>query len=93
MTDTVSTAAAALAVKTADAYSAAAFGAEWPVAANMLLNRGYSEREAEAILRSKWTRWCREDYEGTAADLAAFLDDPKNNCSPAAVAELVRGTF
>jgi hypothetical protein len=76
--------AIALAARTEDAYSADAYtNGEWAKAAAMLLDRGYSEAEAEAILRSKWTRWARDaagTYEGTAADLAAVLDDPKNKC-------------
>lgn len=71
-----------LAARTADAYSADAFGAVgWTECAAMLIRRGYGDEEAEAILRSKWTRWARDScakrrqyghYRG--ADLAAYLD-------------------
>jgi hypothetical protein len=76
----VSLAAALLAEKTKDAYSAYAFEAdnEWSKAAQMLLDREYSEIEAERILRSKFTRWCRDSFsahdEGKAEYLAKFLD-------------------
>lgn len=69
--------AAALAEKTADAYSADAFGNSWVATCAMLLRRGYTEREAEAILRSKWTRWARDmgsKYEGNSKTLERFLD-------------------
>jgi hypothetical protein len=45
----------------------------------MLQSRGYTDKEVEGIMRSKWTRWAA-DYsdkphgQATADDLAAFLD-------------------
>lgn len=93
MTKTLSIAARHLAKATANAYSAAAFGDEWAKAADMLLGRGYTEREAEAILRSKHTRWCREDYEGSAAELARYIDRYPDQFSKAALAKLVKETF
>lgn len=85
-----------LAEKTKDAYSADAFGeAEWKKAAKMLLKRGYSPAQAEGILRSKWTRWCRDAYsdagEGKAKYLEQFLDEPKNNCTLEHVESLCNG--
>ena len=46
-----------------DAYSADAYRS-WPAVAQRLLDRGYTARQAEAIMRSKWTRWARDavDY-------------------------------
>ena len=52
-----------LAAKTSDAYSADAFGPiRWVQAAKMLLDYGLSEKQAEDVLRSKWTRWCRDHF-------------------------------
>lgn len=52
-----------LAARTANAYSADLFGpARWLEAAQMLLDYGLSEEQAEAVLRSKWTRWCRDNF-------------------------------
>jgi hypothetical protein len=70
---------AALAARTADAYSAEAFGTvEWERTAAMLADRQFTARQAEEILRSALTRWCRdhyaEDYEGKAEYLARYLD-------------------
>lgn len=86
--------AARLAEQTADAYSADAY-TSWRACAMLLLKRGYSEREAEAILRSKVTRWAGDASNKrygqiTARDLAAYLD---KHVTPAFVAELVAGTF
>ena len=76
--------AAALAERTSDAYSSNRYGESgWRGAAAMLLRRGFNERQAEAILRSKWTRWAADQagkrYGHTSgADLARFLDGMKN---------------
>lgn len=92
--------ASALAARTNDAYSFDAYGPDgWTNAAMMLLDRGYTEREAEAILRSKWTRWAGDvsptgsygAFNGT--DLAMFLDDRRNRCTAEAVSVLVAETF
>lgn len=66
----------------------------WPAVAQMLLNRGYSPVEAEAIMRSKWTRWAADQEMGlaTVKTLENFLDDPRNQCTRAAVRELVEYT-
>jgi hypothetical protein len=45
-----------LAEKTSGAYSYDRFK-NWDAVIQMLLNKGYSDREVEAIVRSKWTRW------------------------------------
>lgn len=97
--------AEALAEKTADAYSFDRF-ANWRSCARLLLARGYSEREAEAILRSKWMRWAGDMAEKTqygnhtSIDLAHFLDKRgarsmfKTDADLGKeVAELVAGTF
>ena len=74
---------AALATRTSDAYSAPAFGAdEWERTAAMLADRGFTARQAEEIMRSVLTRWCRDhyadDYEGKADYLARYLDEQAN---------------
>lgn len=84
-----------LAEKTKDTYSASSYRS-WTQCAFVLLDRGFTEREAEAILRSKWTRWARDwagKTIGTANDLVRFIEAPKNMCTDEAVAELVRQTF
>ena len=76
--------ARALADRTADAYSYDNYGeVAWRASAALLLRRGYTEADAETILRSKWTRWAADmasDRKGwrygrtTSTDLARFLD-------------------
>lgn len=74
---------AALAVKTQDAYSASHFGNdEWEKSAAMLADRGFTANDAEIILRSKLTRWCRDAYsendEGKAEYLERFINEQRN---------------
>jgi hypothetical protein len=57
------TAAVAMADKTSDAYMADNYGKSWVACANLLLDRGYSPEETEAILRSKHMRWA-DDSQG-----------------------------
>jgi len=92
--------AQALATKTADAYSWDNYGEKrWLDCCLMLLKRGFTEREAEAILRSKWTRWAGDmasDKGRTyghvrASDLARFIDAQRHLKRD--VADLVVGTF
>ena len=70
----------------------------WSASIRMLRKRGYDDRQIEAIIRSKWTRWAgdcsNKDYgRVTSADLARFLDDPRNECTLEEVNLLVAGTF
>ena len=52
-----------LAAETADAYSADCFGpVRWVQAAKMLVDYGLSDEEVTAVLRSKWTRYCRDHF-------------------------------
>lgn len=79
----------------ADAYSRDRY-ASWLGVARMLIARGYSNREAEAILRSKWTRWAADAspkaYGKVAAkDLAAWLDAQKTTLDQ--VRQLADETF
>jgi hypothetical protein len=68
-----------LSLKTQDAYSVLAYR-NWVAVCAFLLKRGYTEDEAETILRSKWMRWAgdfsKKNKYGhlTSADVARFLD-------------------
>lgn len=92
------TAAQALADKTSDAYSADRYSNNWIGCIEMLSDRGYNEREIEAILRSKWMRWAA-DVSGNEygfcdrTDLALFLDDKRNGFDQREVDQLVKETF
>lgn len=66
-------AAAAVAARTADAYSADRYGAEWPKVAAALLRDGWTPRQAEAIMRSKWARWAADAGTPTAAALLVYV--------------------
>jgi len=97
MNEDIKPADRALAERTEDAYSYSTYGRNsWAECYALLRRRGYTEREAEAIMRSKWSRWAADGRQGphpTFKDLERFLDDPRNKCTRAAVAELVAGTF
>lgn len=86
-----------LADRLSDAYSTGRYGT-WDGCIRMLRKRGYDDHQIEAIIRSKWTRWAA-DVSGksygrvTAADLARYMDDPRNKVTAAAVEELVKGCF
>lgn len=57
------TRALTLAANTSDAYSASAFGSvAWVEAAQMLVDLGLTDEQIEGVLRSKWTRWCRDHF-------------------------------
>jgi len=67
--------AVALAERCADAYMVANYGTSWTACAKLLLDRGYTEREAEAILRSKHMRWADNSEgrgDGNKTNSAAF---------------------
>lgn len=55
----------------------------WPAVAQALLDRGFSMVEAEAIMRSKWTRWAGDMSDAaygqcTHEDVLRFIDSDKN---------------
>ena len=89
----------ALAQRTEDAYSFSNYGAQsWRQCIRILAKRGLGEREIEAILRSKWMRWAADGSNKpyghvTSADLARFMDDPRNRITDAEIAKLTRETF
>ena len=78
----------ALADRAADSYSADDY-ASWKACAAALLRRGYTDRQAEEILRSKITRWAvdaagKPEGRATANDLLRFMD----SCPEHAIAVL-----
>lgn len=76
-----------LAELTADAYSADRYGAnEWAGIAMGLLETGYSPKETEVVLRSKWMRWAGDaclvsdnPENPTAGDALAYVEANKNS--------------
>lgn len=86
-----------IADRSSDAYSYDRY-ASWYGCALALLKRGYNDKEVEAILRSKWMRWAGDNSDKsygsyTSRDILNFIDNPRNNCTKASVADLVRQTF
>ena len=78
----------ALADRAGDSYSAGDY-ASWKACGAALLRRGYSDRQAEEILRSKITRWAvdaagKPEGRATANDLLRFMD----SCPEHAIAVL-----
>jgi hypothetical protein len=90
-----------LAERTADAYSYDRYGAQnWERVARLLLKRGYTSRQAEAIMRSKWMRWAGDSAAGRyrygavrAKAVAEWLDKYNPNHLSGDLNELVAGTF
>lgn len=54
--------ASALALRCQDAYSFDRYES-WTAVAAALLRHGLDERQAEAVMRSKWMRWAADFYE------------------------------
>ena len=68
----------ALSVRTFDAHSFVRY-ASWKACAAAVLRRGYTDRQAEEILRSKFMRWAADQSDApygyaTAQDLLRFMD-------------------
>ena len=59
-----------LANETKDAYSAPMFNS-WANVVRILAKRGFNRFEAEAILRSKITRWCRNTFDTNSGKKAS----------------------
>lgn len=79
-----------------DAYSTPNYNDNWIPCIKMLRRRGYDDRQVEAIIRSKWTRWASDHANKgygrmNSADLSRFLDTLEN--LDVQVADLVKGTF
>lgn len=87
---------AQMAKDTSDAYSADGY-TSWNSVCLLLAQRGFNSYEAEAILRSKWTRWARDAWnkktKPTATALANFLDNGNITPRCSQVNELVMETF
>lgn len=89
---------AGVAAGTENAYSAGSFSS-WTSVVRVLAKRGFNRFEAEAILRSKITRWCRDEANIDTFDMAPantlskYLD--KHDITPGCkeVNGLVVGTF
>jgi hypothetical protein len=90
---------AELAEKCSDAYSTDSYHNGWNGCIRMLRKRGYDDRQIEAILRSKWTRWTGDGSERrrygryTSTDLANFLDSISPADREREIQKLVDGTF
>jgi hypothetical protein len=74
----------AFAEELSDAYSSDRYRGGFSGCIRMLRKRGYNDREIEAILRSKWTRWAGDSSDNrygycTSGDLARFLDSMGKN--------------
>jgi len=89
----------------AGGYSSDRFSS-WGAVAALLVRRGYSDREAVAIMVSKWTRWAADGDEAEygrvpAKALGRYLDGQKGaptrsgraSTTAAEVADLTRETF
>ena len=82
--------------KLQNAYSTSNYNGNWSPCIKMLRKRGYDDRQVEAIICSKWTRWAADGSgksygHANSVDLARFIDLQKN--LEKEVAELVAGTF
>jgi hypothetical protein len=70
---------AEFAKKLADAYSTNRYVGGWSACIKKLRARGLNDREIEAVIRSKWTRWAADSSEKpytktSASDLIKFMD-------------------
>ena len=87
--------AATIAAECSDAYSADRYR-DWPGVALALLRRGLDDRQAEAVMRSKWTRWAADMWKGgtdenvPAKAIIAYLDKCE---TPESIAALTVETF
>jgi hypothetical protein len=84
--------------KTADAYSMDRYGKrQWRECVRLLLREGFTDVEAEAILRSKWMRWAADSSTHadvpSSADLARYLKTMTPKDLQRQVDQLVKETF
>lgn len=91
------TIALAVANACADAYSFDRYKS-WSAVAEMLLRRGLSEKQAEAVMRSKWTRWAADASAArygrvTGKDLERWIERSMQGNSPANMKEIEQLTF
>lgn len=71
--------------------------ANWKAVCAMLLRKGFTPQESEAILRSKWTRWAGDISNNryghcTSKDLERFMDGMSPEELKKEVAELLAQT-
>lgn len=81
--------------KLSDAYSTGRYHNGWIPSIKALRRLKYSDKEIEAIIRSKWTRWAADESSErygyvSAKTLVRYLNDPRNNCARK-LPQLVRG--
>jgi len=85
-----------LATRTEDAYSAGTY-VSWYSCAAVLRERGLSDREVEAFLRSKHLRWAADEAGksrgATSEDLQRYLNRYPEYLAQPELDELVAGTF
>lgn len=89
--------AKAIADRCSDAYSSDRYNS-WAAVAQTCLDMGYDEREAEAIMRSKYTRWAADSSGAPygkvpAHALSTMKDRSPSMFSAKEIADLVEGTF
>lgn len=80
-----------------DAYSADRYGS-WPAVAQRLLDMGYDDREVEAVMRSKYTRWAADQSDRPYGSVPAHaISDMRARWpqmfSKEEIDNLVAGTF
>lgn len=83
-----------LSEKTSDAYSYDRYNS-WEACIKKLRKAGYNDREIEAILRSKWTRWAADSSsapygKASSNDLMNYINKYENKQS---IEELTKETF
>lgn len=88
-----------VAERTSDAYSFDRY-TSWKACAIVLMDLGYDVNEAEAILRSKHTRWAADSSNkpygrANSSDLKRYLENPQNvkHVRGTELAQLVEGTI
>lgn len=83
-----------LSEKTSDAYSYDRYNS-WEACIKKLRKAGYSDREIEAILRSKWTRWAADSSSAPygKASSVALMNYINKNETKESVEQLTKETF
>lgn len=93
-----STPAERVALRTGDAYMADSYGlSAWLRCAKFLLDNGLTEREAEAVMRSKAMRWADDgkltNRESNVVAFKRFFENHYDSYTGAKLRELVVQTF
>mgnify|MGYP001435600352 CR=1 FL=1 len=83
-----------LAEKTSDAYSFDRYNS-WEACVKKLRANGLNDREIEAVLRSKWTRWAADGSKNvygkaSSNDLMNYINKYENKAS---IEKLTKETF